>query len=56
MEKTYTIAQIRKYIESQDSLSDVLYNLTEEKIDQANLYDQEYEDGMRQAEEDLNFD
>lgn len=30
--KTYTIEQIKKYIESQDSLGDVLYNL--KKIDE----------------------
>ena len=34
--KTYTIEQIRKYILSQDSLGDVLYNLKESKIDEAN--------------------
>lgn len=34
--KTYTVEQIRKYILSQDSLGDVLYNLNEAKIDAAN--------------------
>lgn len=34
--KQYTVEQIRTYILSQDSLGDVLYNLTEEKIDKAN--------------------
>ena len=34
--KQYTVEQIRNYILSQDSLGDVLYNLTEEKIDEAN--------------------
>jgi hypothetical protein len=34
--KQYTIEEIRNYIKSQDSLGDVLYNLTEEKIDEAN--------------------
>jgi hypothetical protein len=34
--KLYTIEQIQKYILSQDSLGDVLYNLTEENIDKAN--------------------
>lgn len=34
--KQYTIDQIRTYILSQDSLGDVLYNLTEEKIDEVN--------------------
>jgi hypothetical protein len=32
--KKYTIETIRKYIESQDSLGDVLYNLSEEKLDE----------------------
>lgn len=34
--KQFTIEQIRKYIESQDSLGDVLYNLSEANIDKAN--------------------
>lgn len=33
---TFTIEQIRTYIISQDSLGDVLYNLSEENIMQAN--------------------
>ena len=32
----FTIEEIRKYIESQDSLGDVLYNLSEENIVSAN--------------------
>jgi hypothetical protein len=36
MKKTFTIEEIRKYILSQDSLGDVLYNLKEENIIQAN--------------------
>lgn len=35
MEK-FTVEEIRKYILSQDSLGDVLYNLTEEKIKTVN--------------------
>lgn len=34
--KKYTIEEIRNYILSQDSLGDVLYNLSEENIDKAN--------------------
>lgn len=34
--KKYTIEEIRNYILSQDSLGDVLHNLKEENIDEAN--------------------
>lgn len=34
--KKYTIEEIKNYILSQDSLGDVLYNLSEENIDKAN--------------------
>jgi len=34
--QTFTVEQIRKYIQSQDSIGDVLYNLSEEAIVQAN--------------------
>lgn len=36
MSKTFTIEEIRKYILSQDSMGDILYNLKEENIIQAN--------------------
>jgi hypothetical protein len=36
MQNTFTIDEIRKYILSQDSLGDVLYNLKAEKIIEAN--------------------
>lgn len=36
MQKTFTIDEIKNYILSQDSLGDVLYNLTDEKIIRAN--------------------
>jgi len=36
MEKTYTVKQIEKYLLSQDSRGDILYNLSEENIDKAN--------------------
>jgi len=35
--KKYTISEIKRYILSQDSLGDVLYNLKHEKIDYANI-------------------
>ena len=43
MQNTFTIDEIRKYILSQDSLGDVLYNLKAEKIIQANE-PEEYDD------------
>lgn len=46
MQNTFTIDEIRKYILSQDSLGDVLYNLSSSKILEAN----ESED------EDINWD
>ena len=36
MQNTFTIDEIRKYILSQDSLRDVLYNLSASKITEAN--------------------
>ncbi len=36
MRNTFTIDEIRKYILSQDSLGDVLYNLSSSKIFEAN--------------------
>ncbi len=44
MSRTFTIEEIRKYIKSQDSLGDVLYNLKEEKIIEANEPEEEDED------------
>lgn len=45
MQNTFTIEEIRKYIMSQDSLGDTLYNLKAEKIIEANLpEEEEYED------------
>ncbi len=35
-EKTFTVQQIRNFITKQDSLGDVLYNLSEENIERAN--------------------
>jgi hypothetical protein len=35
--KTYTIEQIRIWLETQDSFGDIFYNLKEENIDKANI-------------------
>lgn len=35
---TFTLEQIRKYLESQDSMGDVFYNLTEENIQKASEF------------------
>jgi hypothetical protein len=44
MQNTFTIDEIRKYILSQDSLGDVLYNLSVSKILEANEPEQDDED------------
>jgi hypothetical protein len=36
MRETFTIDEIRKYILSQDSMGDILYNLSSSKIFEAN--------------------
>jgi hypothetical protein len=36
MAQTFTVEQIRKYIESQDSMGDALYNLSEKSVLEAN--------------------
>jgi len=36
MQNTFTIDEIRKYILSQDSMGDILYNLSASKIIEAN--------------------
>ena len=41
MQNTFTIDEIRKYILSQDSLGDVLYNLSSSKILEANEPEEE---------------
>jgi hypothetical protein len=54
MQNTFTIDEIRKYILSQDSLGDVLYNLSVSKILEAN---EEYEDeDDEDDEDDFNFE
>ena len=43
-DKKFTIEEIRKYIVSQDSLGDVLYNLSEDNITAANGEEPEEDD------------
>ena len=44
MINTFTVDEIRKYILSQDSLGDVLYNLKAEKIIEANEPEEDDDD------------
>lgn len=44
MQNTFTIDEIRKYILSQDSLGDVLYNLSVSKILEVNEPEEEEDD------------
>ena len=44
MQNTFTIEEIRKYILSQDSLGDVLYNLSVSKILEANEPEEDDDD------------
>ena len=52
MQNTFTIDEIRKYILSQDSLGDVLYNLSASKIIEAN---EPEEDDEEDDEDDFDF-
>ena len=52
MSRTFTIDEIKNYILSQDSLGDVLYNLTEEKIIKANELKEEEEEDEWEEEDD----
>ena len=52
MQNTFTIDEIRKYILSQDSLGDVLYNLSVSKILEANEPEQDDEDDEEEDEYD----
>ena len=54
MQNTFNIDEIRKYILSQDSLGDVLYNLSVSKILEANEPEEEEED--EDDEDDFNFE
>lgn len=51
--KKYTIEQIRKYLKSQDSFGDILYNLSEENIDKANEEEEDEDDFTEDEEEKL---
>lgn len=59
MQNTFTIDEIRKYILSQDSLGDVLYNLSSSKILEANESEDEdmnwEDDDEDDDEDDFNF-
>jgi len=52
MQNTFTIDEIRKYILSQDSLGDVLYNLSASKIIEAN---EPEEDDEEDDEDDFDY-
>ena len=52
MQNTFTIDEIRKYILSQDSLGDVLYNLSVSKILEANEPEEEEEDDWDNLSDD----
>ena len=52
MQNTFTIDEIRKYILSQDSLGDVLYNLSVSKILEANETE---EDDEEDDEDDFDY-
>jgi hypothetical protein len=54
MQNTFTIDEIRKYILSQDSIGDILYNLSVSKILEANEPEEEEED--EDDEDDFNFE
>lgn len=54
MQNTFNIDEIRKYILSQDSLGDVLHNLSVSKILEANEPEEEEED--EDDEDDFNFE
>jgi hypothetical protein len=44
MQTTFTIEEIRKYLLSQDSMGDILYNLSAQKIIEANEPEEKDED------------
>jgi len=52
MQNTFTIDEIRNYILSQDSLGDVLYNLSSSKIFEANELKEEEEDEWDELDDD----
>ena len=50
--QTFTIEQIRKYVQSQDSMGDILFNLSEEAIVEAsaatNTESEAYKEGVEE--------
>lgn len=48
--KKYTIEEIRKYLLKQDSMGDILYNLSEAKVDAAQI------DEIEEDEEDYDME
>ena len=52
MQNTFTIEEIRKYILSQDSLGDVLYNLSGSKILEANEPEEDDDEDDEDDDED----
>lgn len=52
MQNTFTIDEIRKYILSQDSLGDVLYNLSSSKILEANEPDENEDEDWDSLDDD----
>jgi hypothetical protein len=52
MQNTFTIDEIRKYILSQDSLGDVLYNLSVSKIIEANEPEEDEEEDWDNLSDD----
>ena len=55
MQNTFTIDEIRKYILSQDSLGDVLYNLSVSKILEANEPEEDDEEDDEDDEDDFDY-
>ena len=54
MQNTFTIDEIRKYILSQDSLGDVLYNLSSSKIIESNEPDDDELDWDEMEDDEIN--
>ena len=53
MQNTFTIDEIRKYILSQDSMGDILYNLSVSKILEANEPEEDDEDDEDEVDWDI---
>ena len=56
MRQTFNIDEIRKYILSQDSLGDVLYNLSVSKILEANEPEEEEDDDEDDFDYIINYE